>query len=71
MASASVPPITCSAADSKLPSALHKAKMDVPLAALDVFVPTLVRGVVGNTLPAGVQVGETGGRLRCHKVRSA
>lgn len=46
-------------------------KLIVPLGSLDVFVATLVRGVVGSTLPAGEEVGKTGGWLRWHQVRSA
>lgn len=51
-------------AGSTLLSALHKAKLDVPLAALDIIVATLVRGELRSSLTAGVLLGGAGGRLR-------
>lgn len=58
-------------ASNMLLSALLKAKLEVHFAALDVLVAKLGRGVLGDTLPLGVDVGESGGRLRWQKVLSA
>lgn len=56
---------------STLLLALHKAKVDVSLPALDICFATLVSGAVGNTLPAGVQVGGQAVPIRCETRRHA
>lgn len=57
------------AAGSALLSALAVAELDEWMAGVDAFVAVLVRNLLGDALPKGLQVGETGGRLRRRKIR--
>ena len=57
------------AAGSALLSAVEGAGLQEWMVGLDAFVAVLVRSLLGDALPKGVQVGETGGRLRRRKMQ--